>query len=94
MNHTDEWATPFGCWAHIPNPEPPDAPHEPPPRPRPPQQPPPKPPDQTPPIDDPKPPPPVTDPPPGETPNPPRYGAGLPTMRSGRTHSSYCSAPT
>jgi len=82
-----------GTHAHIPTPEPPDRPGEPP-RPLPPQQPPPKPPGQTPPVEDPKPPPPVGDPPPGETPNPPRYRASVPTIRSGRTHSSYCSALT
>jgi hypothetical protein len=77
--------------AHIPTPEPPDDS----PVPRPPErEPPPKSPDETPPIEEPKPAPPVEDPPPDQTPNPPRYGAGLPTMRSGRTHSSYCSALT
>jgi hypothetical protein len=80
--------------AHVPTPEPPESPHDPPPRPRPPLQPPPKPPDQTPPVEEPKPPPPMKDPPPDQTPNPTRYRARPPTIRSGRTHSSYCSALT
>jgi hypothetical protein len=79
--------------AHIPTPEPNDSPVDTPTPPQP-QQPPPRPPDQTPPVEEPKPPPPVKDPPPDQTPNPKRYGFGLPTMRSGRTQSSYCSALT
>jgi hypothetical protein len=80
--------------AHIPTPEPPQHPDDPPPTPQPPQQPPPKPPDETPPVEDPPPPPPVGDPPPDQTPNPPRYGGAGPTIFSGRTHSSYWAALT
>ncbi len=81
--------------AHIPPPEP-QTPDEPPPQPKPPLQPPPSPPDQTPPVEDPNTEKPVRDPPPDQVPNPKRYGAGAspPTMRSGRTHSSYWASLT
>jgi hypothetical protein len=86
--------------AHIPAPEPPDAgtPETPrrPPRENPtvPGEIPPGPSETPPPIDDPKPPPPQRDPPPDERPNPRRYGAEGPVMRSGRTQSSYCDSLT
>lgn len=80
--------------AHIPTPEPPKSPDDPPTPPQP-QQPPPKPPDQTPPVREPGREPPVGDPPPDQTPNPPRYRrASGPTIASGRTQLSYCAALT
>ena len=75
--------------AHIPTPEPPQAPQ--------PVEPPPTPPFNPRPIDDPKPPkqvPPISDPPPDERPDPRRYRAFGPTISSGFTHWSYCSAVT
>jgi hypothetical protein len=90
--------------AHIPAPEPPEAPDtgtpdapRRPPRENPtvPGEIPPVPSETPTPIDDPKPPPPMRDPPPDERPNPRRYRAVEgPVMRSGRTQSSYCDSLT